>query len=368
MARNTQHALLTTPDSETRARMRFIVAFKRQVEGLRPKGRSLYEVDIAPDLPTDDDEQDTVVAEKLYHEPLYQTVCALKQNGQYRMWDAVKDAILPEAERISSAYKELKTKEQKFGSLELDPELPLPMSLDDTWVHLQPGGYLLDQGEDDVLAGAFYEEGGAVYSMGQGVGTRESKAEMIIRFVGERYPDLKPMRILDIACSAGASSVPYALAFPEAEVHGIDVSAGMLRYAHAKAESLGAAVHFHQMDAGKLDFPDGYFDLVVSHNAMHEMPIETHRKMFKETYRVLRKGGVCVHQDVPLRYENYDAYDRVEKSFDLHFNGELYWHDYAKNNCAELLADAGFDPEQSYCGFTEQSDSTMKWYVATAQK
>ena len=41
----------------------------------------------------------------------------------------------------------------------------------------------------------------------------------------------KGLRILDIGCSAGASTVPYALAYPDAGVHGVDLGAAMVRFA-----------------------------------------------------------------------------------------------------------------------------------------
>ena len=123
-------------------------------------------------------------------------------------------------------------------------------------VHLQPQGYAYTASAEDVMAGALYEAGGNLYSMGQGMGGDDSKAGAAIRYLSQHRPDFSPRRILDMGCSAGASSVPYAQAFPAAEVHAIDIGAAMLRYAHARAESLAARVHFHQMDCGATRFSD----------------------------------------------------------------------------------------------------------------
>ena len=90
-----------------------------------------------------------------------------------------------------------------------------------------------------------------------------------------------------MGCSAGSASVPYAQAYPDAEVHAIDVSPGMLRYAHARAESLGAAVHFHQMDSARTSFGSESFDLIVSHNMMHEISDASRRGMLRESWRLL---------------------------------------------------------------------------------
>lgn len=189
-----------------------------------------------------------------------------------------------------------------------------------------------------------------------------------MRFLRERYPSLTPTRILDIACSAGSSTTPYALAFPDAEVHAIDVGAGMLRYAHARAEALGAAVHFHQRSAAAPGFEDGSFDLIVSHNAMHEMSAKTTAGMMRESYRLLKPGGVCVHQDVPLRYKDLDEFMRFERGWDLKNNNEPFWEAYATNDPEALLRSAGFAPDAIFVGMVPQIDKTISWFVASARK
>ena len=125
------------------------------------------------------------------------------------------------------------------------------------------------------------------------------------RFIAARFPELRPRKILDMGCSAGSASVPYAQAYADAEVHAVDVSPGMLRYAHARAESLGAAVHFHQMDSARTSFASESFDLIVSHNMMHEISDASRRGMLRESWRLLAPGGVFIHQDVPLQFAAY---------------------------------------------------------------
>lgn len=370
MARNAKHDLLTQPAGDIAARQRYVLAFKKRVEQMRRKARVIYDKRIAPDVASqpEGEARDNAILNALYKDDLYQTICTLKLTGQELMWSAISDTVEPAADSLSRRYEALSKSDSRLGSVTLDPELDLPEELKTVHIHLQPGGYLRDEGPTDLLAGAYYEEGGALYSRGQNVGTRESKAECLIRFLGEWKPGFKPARILDMGCSVGASSVPYALAFPDAEVHAIDISPAMLRYGHARAEALGAAVHFHQMDVAHTKFEDNSFDLIVSHNAMHEMSTETQKSMFRESWRLLRPGGICVHQDVPLRFSDLDSYEKAERSFDKWFNGELYWTDYAQNNCKKMFEDAGFDISKGYFGLFEQADKTMKWYLAAVEK
>ena len=368
MSRNAQHDMLTTPSAGVRARQRFVLQLKKKTEHFRGRLVSAmdakFETDTASNLAPMDQ-----AAGELYAEESYQTVCALKRFGQGMMWSAIDGSIRPELGRLSTAFREATSAQTVRGSLDLSAGAEIaPAGWVDARVHLQPGGYLLDEGPDDVLAGAYYEEGGALYSRGQGVGAREGKADCIIRFLKGWKPDFAPKRILDIGCSAGASSTPYAKAFPDAEVHAIDIGAGLLRYAHARAESLELPVHFHRMNAEDIQFEDASFDLVVSHNAMHEMAASTQQRLFDETYRLLSNNGICVHQDLPLKFGQMSPVKQANLMFDEWFNGELFWSDYTNFDCERALLNAGFSPEFIQCEQFPLLDGTMSWYLAAAEK
>jgi SAM-dependent methyltransferase len=372
MARNPVHEMQSAPDHDERARQLYVLTLKHHIgRKVRPLNRAVYEAKAKPAYvkqhghpPQDKGE----IGEAMWKQPEYLMFSALNRTAQELMWDAVADPIYRQKDRLERAYARLHNASQRKGSLTLDPAFTPPRGLREVNIHLQPVNYTADYGENDVLAGAFYEGGGNLYSAGGGIGTIESKAEVIQRFLKERFPDFTPTRILDFACSAGSSSTPYALAFPKAEVHAVDVGAGMLRYAHARAEALGAAVHFHQMDAGATTFPDASFDLVVSHNAMHEMPQKTQAAMFKESFRLLKPGGIAVHQDVPLRYAEHDAYGQFEFGWDLKNNNEPYWEAYATNDPLQMLLDAGFPRESIWVGKFQQRDKTVSWFISCARK
>ena len=282
------------------------------------------------------------------------------------MREAVAAPLVREASRLSAEFQERHAVAR--GTLTLDAGFVAPTTISGVHVHLQPGGYILDSGEADVLAGAIYEGGGLLYAQGQGVGTRESKAEVVRRFLTEHHPQLQPRRIVDMGCDIGSSTTPYANAFPEAEVHGIDVGAGLLRYAHARAESIGAAVHFRTANATRTLFPDSSFDLVVSHNAMHEMPASDLQAMFAESRRLLAPGGVCVHQDVPFKLDAYDAYQKFDFCWDQRHNNEPHWVEYATADAAAGLADAGFTSADVWAGRYAQLDNSFAWYILSGRK
>jgi SAM-dependent methyltransferase len=372
MARNPDHQMFARPTHDERARQDFVGQLKLfSGRTVRPLNREVFRREAAPAWEAKHGrppETQAEISEAMHENLHYRSWSALHRATQEQMWDAVSESLEREEPRLKQVYHELTDAPAKHGSLELDPDFEVPDPIDHFAIHLQPGTYALNRGEDDFMAGALYEAGGALFSKAQGIGTTESKADVMMRFLDARYPGFKPTRILDMACSAGNSSTPYAMALPDAEVHAIDVGAGLLRYAHARAEALGVAVHFHQRSVADAGFEDGYFDLVVSHNAMHELSADSTAAMMKESYRLLKPGGICLHQDVPLRYERLPEYDKFEWGWDELYNGEPFWSTYATNDCETLLRDAGFADEDLFVGFADQIDKTVKWFVACARK
>jgi SAM-dependent methyltransferase len=372
MARNVPHDLLPEPTHDEACRQRFVLDLKRVIaRQARPLARVAYEREVKPALVAANGREPaspSELAAPMYASYRYQVFSALHRAAQEMMWDAVAAPLVRDLPRLRSLAAQLAASPARKGSLEMPAEFEPPAAMRAIHVHLQPGGYTFDAGDGDVTAGALYEAGGALYSMGQGVGVRESKAEVVQRFLADRYPGLAPRRILDLGCSAGASSTPYATAFPDAEVHAVDVGRGMLRYAHARAEALGARVHFHLADATRTPFPDGSFDLVISHNTLHEMPAPAVAAMFRESRRLLAPGGVCVHQDVPLKYADLDVYTQFDYGWDQDNNNEPFWRDYATADGRQMMVAAGFPPESVWEGRVAQLDGTIAWQVVCAQQ
>ena len=175
-------------------------------------------------------------------------------------------------------------------------------------IHIQPGGYHTDQVADDITAGALYETGLQMYMAGAWGPEGDFLGHMLCNGMHSIWPDFQPKRILDMGCGAGNSTLPWGKAFPDAEVHAIDVGAPMLRYAHTRAESLGVAVHFSQQNAECTDYDDGSFDLVVSHIMLHETSKKALPRIFAETRRLLRSGGRMLHFDIPRGDTLFDQF------------------------------------------------------------
>jgi ubiquinone/menaquinone biosynthesis C-methylase UbiE len=76
-----------------------------------------------------------------------------------------------------------------------------------------------------------------------------------------------PSHVLDLGTGTGVVARALAERYPEAEVVGIDLSAGMIEEARRQLPSeLGGRVRFEVGDAAALAVPDGAFELVVLSN------------------------------------------------------------------------------------------------------
>jgi SAM-dependent methyltransferase len=372
MVRSVRHDMLPRPTHDEAARQQFVVALKQHLNRrLRARNRELFDQTVAPRfeaehgrIPASRDD----IRAAMHAQPAYRAWSALARSAQELMWSSVLETVTREGPRLREYVRGLGVRGATLGSLELDPMFVPPRGVASIDIHLQPGGYTLDLGEGDGTAGALYEAGGNLYAFGQGISRTDSKAAAVQAFLRERYPDLDPKHILDMGCSAGSATVPYAEAFPSAEVHGIDVGSGMLRYAHARAEALGQRVHFHQRDAGDTRFPAASFDLVVSHNLMHEVPSPTRIAVLAESWRLLRPGGVFVHQDIPLQFARLDEFQKFDYSWDTRNNNEPYWEAYANADLNEDLARAGILRAHAATGNLPRADGSLPWFVVSGRK
>lgn len=170
----------------------------------------------------------------------------------------------------------------------------------------------------------------------------DMRGDTVAAHLYERFPNLTPTRILEMGCTVGNSLVAVSRAYPGAEVHGIDVGAGLLRYAHARAAQLGVALHFKQASAEETGYPDNHFDIVYTSAVLHETSARALPRIMRECFRVLRPGGVMAHLEVPMRAAEADAYALVRADFETRYNNEPFWIGATSADLAGLARQAGF--------------------------
>ena len=240
---------------------------------------------------------------------------------------------------------------QPRGSLTLDPALVIPKPIADVEIHRQPGGYFASAGPDDLHAALIYFGTIELYRSAKGLSANAAVGEpgigrFIVSVLKRRYPDLAPRRILDLGCGPGIETTALQEAFPEAEVHGVDLSAPFVKFAHAWAEDRGAAMHFRQADAQRTGYPDGHFDLIVSHILFHETWHDIAPRIFAEARRLLAPGGVFLNADVPYQPARMSIPKQVTNDWQVRNNGEPFWTGFADTDVAAKLREAGFAADE----------------------
>ena len=109
--------------------------------------------------------------------------------------------------------------------------------------------------------------------------------------------------VLDVGCGPGFFSV--LLARLGYEVTAVDYTENMLAEARKNATHYGVDIDFRRMDAQKLDFEDGIFDLVISRNVLWNL--EQPEQAYREWFRVLKPNGTVMNFDGNFYYYVTDA-------------------------------------------------------------
>ena len=219
------------------------------------------------------------------------------------------------------------------GTLTLDPNFKYPdyATVD---IHITPHGYT-----GHPLSGFYYDYGTSIFFGGANAGD-VMHASHVARV--STPLDGKVTRTLDIACSVGQMVSQTKKRFPDAEAHGIDISAPMVKYAHWRAVQQNLDVHFAQMPAEEMNFPDGHFDIVTSYLLFHEIPLPVIKKVLAEVKRVLRPGGTFTMIDFPSSRPEEPGYGGFIGLMDSSDNGEPYAHGFVHCNIEKLIEEAGF--------------------------
>jgi ubiquinone/menaquinone biosynthesis C-methylase UbiE len=320
------------------------------------------------------------VRRRLERKQPYQNWVSAMRSAQELMWQAAGDCI----DRQRASLDELARSAPAVGSVTTDPDFVVPRYLAATDTHMMPGSYHVDPPEGGVRQGAVFDKAASLYSLGrQGGQMNDMRGQTVVAHVFERFPDFTPQRILEMGCTIGNSLVAVAKAWPQAEVHGIDVGASLLRYAHARAARLGVALHFKQASAEDTGYPDSHFDLVFSSAVLHETSAKAVPKIIAECYRLLRPGGVMVHLEVPFRADEADMFALVRSDFETRYNNEPFWMGAVSADLAGMakragfvdvaagFQDAAFGPPQPGVkgGFPQDNKGGYKsWYVASGRK
>jgi len=342
---NSIHAMFPGATHDEQAMQSFIKNLRVHVlREFQESGRTVLEAEIDPALRKANGGRAPTrrqLREALAQKPRQRWWSSMLRITQEMLYDTVGPSIERQLPELIERARKLRG---RTGSLTLDPSVAMPRYLTAVDIHSKPGSYQQELAEDDVFPGAEFDRTYRLYSMGMYGPNLDASGWSLIAWIKQTYPDFRPRRILDMGCTVGHSTLPYAEAFgDDVEVHAIDVAAPCLRYAHARAVAMGRSVHFSQQNAERTNFADGSFDLVVSHLLMHETSHAALRNIIKETERLLAPGGVMAHSD---GVRPKDLFSRYYAEWMAHFNNEPFLGTIQDEDFEAICAGAGFDPER----------------------
>ena len=342
------HDMTARTTRDERSRQGFVTTARAHMYG--PIARAMkttYERKVKPALTAKarrEPKSDLEVHRAIKHETVF------KFYSRYRnaVQGLVYRSVIPPIERdlpdlIARAKSLAQDTTRAAGTLTLNPKFQVPPYTGGLDVHLMPGNYHTDHVADDVAQGAIYEHGWVVFIRSI-IGRIDAITNGVSRFVHARYPDFRPRKILDLGCTTGIHTLPWKETFPDAEVHGADVAAPCLRFGHARAQSLGVPIHFHQMDGSATTFADASFDLVTSCMVLHEMPLARVRALLKEARRLLRPGGLMLHYELPPS-KYMDPYSDFFLNWDSYYNKEPFYRAFRGADPMKEVRAAGFDKD-----------------------
>ena len=139
--------------------------------------------------------------------------------------------------------------------------------------------------------------------------------------------------VLDVGCAKGFMLYDLSQALPGITLKGIDISPYAIEHAIEPIKPL-----LQIGDAAKLPFADKSFDVVISINTVHNLPLEQCKQALKEISRVAKKGSFVTMDAyrTPQEKERMDAWnltaltymhvDEWKKLFsEVGYTGDYFW-------------------------------------------
>jgi len=289
-------------------------------------------------------------------EHLYQLWGSLVYTSQDLMWETCGETVDRQRVDFEARYQRVMDSENKLGSLTLNPDLVRPQPIATREVHRQPGGYFYDAGEEDLTTALLYLSSVELYRTAKGLSSGADTGEpgmgrFMMHALKQRFGDVKPKRVLDLGCAIGTETLALHETFPDAEVHGLDLSGPMLRFAHMWAEEQGKAVHYREADASDTGYPDGHFDVIMSHILFHETGPKVLPAVMKEVARILAPGGIFINGDVPYQPDQIPLHRQALNGWQVQNNGEFFWNGFADTDVKSAMMGAGFGADEVFAEY-----------------
>jgi ubiquinone/menaquinone biosynthesis C-methylase UbiE len=281
------------------------------------------------------------VRRALLADPYYQMWSALRRATMEQRQEAGRWVTMRQAEALAEKVDAIVGEDE---DLKTDPTVPVPRYVSAVDHHCMPGSYHTEAFPGDVAGAANYDCGNFVTTGGAMGRYTDGAGRGVVDWLQRKYPQFKPREILEIGATVGHTLVPIAQAYSQASVVGIDVGLPVLRYGLARARSLGVGnLRFVQADGADMRcFQDESFDLVITSMFLHELSYSSLRAVLRETYRVLRPGGIVLHIEQPQYAASMPLFEQAMRDWDGFYNNEPFWSMLHEMDLDSFMCESGF--------------------------
>jgi 2-polyprenyl-3-methyl-5-hydroxy-6-metoxy-1,4-benzoquinol methylase len=346
----TKHDVFPDANHDEVARLNFLTHLNVHLSGqVLPGVKTAYEKRVKPqfEAKTGREPQDRhEVRKAMLKDSYFQMWSALRRNTMEMRHQAARSQVFRQIEAIVEKVDALG---EGDNNLQLNDSVKIPPNVSSVDIHCQPGCYYQEYFQNDVTVAASYDLGLFATTAGLLGALSDGGGQGIANWLKTEHPDFQPKRILDIGCTIGHNAVPLAQHFPDAEVIAVDVARPSLRYAHARAKSLGVTnIKFVQANAEDLcQFEDGAFDLITTSMFLHELSHQSMPKILKTINRLLADGGLNLHLEQP-QYAGKPVYEQFIRDWDTYFNNEPYWGPMHELDLDQVFENCGFEPNSLF--------------------
>jgi SAM-dependent methyltransferase len=168
---------------------------------------------------------------------------------------------------------------------------------------------------------------------------RGERFEVIARLIGKTQQ--RVAKIVDLGCGTGSLMLDVLVAFPNAEVLGIDFDPSMLWLARARLERFGRRAHTELMDLRETSWVSAVpapVDAVVSATALHWFSPAQLAGVYHQVAQILKPAGIFLNADhvgsdlpeIQREWERHRAEMREQEGRSHSDDWDGFWAAYSR--------------------------------------